>query len=124
MNVAQNITGALLGLAFFWIGIQHFINPKAFNEIVPSYLGTPAFWTYSSGVLEIALGLGIMIPATRPLSARCLVVLVVLMSLANLNMYLNDVPFNGSILSTTAHIIRLIIQVVLITVLLWLGSIF
>jgi uncharacterized membrane protein len=123
MNVAQNITGALLGLAFFWIGIQHFINPKAFNEIVPSYLGTPAFWTYSSGVLEIVLGLGIMIPATRTVSARCLVVLVVLMSLANLNMYLNDVPFNGSILSTTAHIIRLIIQVVLIIVLLWLGSI-
>ena len=123
MNVAQNITGALLGLAFFWIGIQHFINPKAFNEIVPSYLGTPAFWTYSSGVLEIVLGLGIMIPATRTVSARCLVVLVVLMSLANLNMYLNDVPFNGSILSTIAHIIRLIIQVVLIIVLLWLGSI-
>jgi uncharacterized membrane protein len=124
MNVARNITGALLGLTFCWIGIQHFINLKAFNEIVPSYLGTPAFWTYSSGVLEIALGLGIVIPATRPVSARCLVVLVVLMSLANLNMYLNDVPFNGSVLSTTAHIIRLIIQVVLVTVLLWLGSIF
>ena len=123
MNVAQNITGALLGRAFIWIGIQHFINPKAFNEIVPSYLGTPAFWSYSSGVLEIVLGLGIMIPATRTVSARCLVVLVVLMALANLNMYLNDVPFNGSILSTTAHIIRLIIQVVLIIVLLWLGSI-
>jgi uncharacterized membrane protein len=45
-------------------------------------------------------------------------------SLANLNMYLNDVPFNGSVLSTTGHIIRLIIQVVLITVLIWLGFIF
>mgnify|MGYP001055990995 CR=1 FL=1 len=124
MNVARNVTGALLGLTFFWIGIQHFINPKAFNEIVPSYLGTPAFWTYSSGVLEIALGLGIVIPATRPVSARCLVVLVVLMSLANLNMYLNDVPFNGNLLSTTGHVIRLIVQVILIAILLWLGAIF
>ena len=124
MNLARNITGALLGLAFVWIGIQHCINPRAFNQIVPRYLGAPAFWTYSSGVLEIALGLGVIIPATRTVSARCLVVLVVLMSLANLNMYLNDVPFNGTVLSTTAHIIRLIIQLVLITVLLWLGFVF
>jgi uncharacterized membrane protein len=124
MNLVRNITGVILGLAFMWVGIQHFVNSKAFNEIVPSYLGAPSFWTYSSGILEIALGLGLMIPATRTISARCLVVLVMLVSLANLNMYLNDVPFNGSLLSTTGHIIRLIIQVVLITVLIWLGSIF
>ena len=124
MNLVRNITGVILGLAFMWVGIQHFVNSKAFNEIVPSYLGAPSFWTYSSGILEIALGLGLMIPATRTISARCLVVLVMLVSLANLNMYLNDVPFNGSLLSTTGHIIRLIIQVVLITVLICLGSIF
>ena len=124
MILVRNITGVILGLAFMWVGIQHFVNSKAFNEIVPSYLGAPSFWTYSSGILEIALGLGLMIPATRTISARCLVVLVMVVSLANLNMYLNDVPFNGSVLSTTGHIIRLIIQVVLITVLIWLGSIF
>lgn len=124
MILARNITGVILGLAFMWVGIQHFVNSKAFNEIVPSYLGAPSFWTYSSGILEIALGLGLMIPATRTISARCLVVLVMVVSLANLNMYLNDVPFNGSVLSTTGHIIRLIIQVVLITVLIWLGFIF
>jgi uncharacterized membrane protein len=124
MILVRNITGVILGLAFMWVGIQHFVNSKAFNEIVPSYLGAPSFWTYSSGILEIALGLGLMIPATRTISARCLVVLVMVVSLANLNMYLNDVPFNGSVLSTTGHIIRLIIQVVLITVLIWLGFIF
>ena len=124
MILVRNITGVILGLAFMWVGIQHFVNSKAFNEIVPSYLGAPSFWTYSSGILEIALGLGLMIPASRTISARCLVVLVMVVSLANLNMYLNDVPFNGSVLSTTGHIIRLIIQVVLITVLIWLGSIF
>jgi uncharacterized membrane protein len=124
MILVRNITGVILGLAFMWVGIQHFVNSKAFNEIVPSYLGAPSFWTYSSGILEIALGLGLMIPASRTISARCLVVLVMVVSLANLNMYLNDVPFNGSVLSTTGHIIRLIIQVVLITVLIWLGFIF
>ena len=124
MNLAKNIVGCLLGLPFVWIGIQHFVNPKAFNEIVPRYLGAPFFWTYASGVLEILLGLGIMIPVTRTISARLLVVLVLAMSLANLNMYLNDIPFNGNLLSATGHAIRLIIQILLLVALLWLGAIF
>ncbi|MDP6862985.1 MAG: hypothetical protein QGH80_04780 [Acidimicrobiales bacterium] len=124
MNLAKNIVGCLLGLPFIWIGIQHFVNPKAFNEIVPRYLAAPSFWTYTSGALEILLGIGIMIPVTRTISARLLVVLVLLMSLANLNMYLNDVPFNGTLLNTAGHVIRLIAQVILIAVLLWLGMIF
>lgn len=118
MNLAKNIVGCLLGLPFVWIGIQHFVNPKAFNEIVPRYLGAPSFWTYASGVLEILLGLGIMIPVTRTISARLLVVLVLAMSLANLNMYLNDIPFNGNLLSATGHAIRLIIQILLLAALL------
>ena len=124
MNLAKNIVGCLLGLPFIWIGIQHFVNPKAFNEIVPRYLAGPSFWTFSSGALEILLGLGIMIPVTRTISARLLVILVLAMSLANLNMYLNDVPFNGNLLSATGHIIRLIVQVILLAVLLWLGAVF
>ena len=124
MNVTRNIVGAIVGIAFIWIGAAHFKNPKAFNEIVPSYLGAPYFWTYASGVFEIALGVGLVIPATRILSARCLVALVLVMSLANLNMYLNDIPFNGNLLSATGHVIRLIVQVVLLLVLLWMGAIF
>ena len=124
MNLAKNIVGCLLGLPFIWIGIQHFVNPKAFNEIVPRYLAAPSFWTYTSGALEILLGLGIMIPVTRTLSARLLVALVLVMSLANLNMYLNDTPFNGNLLSATGHAIRLIIQILLLVALLWLGAIF
>ena len=87
-------------------------------------------WVYEGGFgsllgyFEIALGVGLLIPAARTISARCLIVLVLIMSLANLNMYLNDIPFNGTLLSTTGHLIRLIIQAILLLVLLWLGVIF
>ena len=124
MNLARSIAGLIVGLAFIWIGIAHFANPDAFNEIVPSYLGAPHFWTYSSGIFEIVLGAGIAIPAFRTISARCLVLLVLAMSLANLNMYLNDIPFNGNLLSVTGHTIRLLVQIVLLLLLLWLGAIF
>ena len=70
------------------------------------------------------MGLGIMAPRTREMAGRLLFVLVILMSLANLNMWINDVPFNGTRLSTKGHIIRWMIQFVLLGVLLWLGGVF
>jgi len=119
----RNIIGLLLGLAFAAIGYQHFAAPDGFNAIVPAYLGVPWFWTYASGALEIAFGLGIAVPVTRPVAARLLTVLVLLMSLANLNMWMNDIPLNGRQFNTNWHIVRMIIQVFLILVLLWLGEV-
>ena len=111
----------ILGLAFARIGILHFTNPTAFDAIVPEYLGWPRFWTLWSGGLEIMLGIGLALPWTRAISARILFVLVILMSLANINMWINDIPFNGTRLSNTGHIIRMLIQVMLLATLAWLG---
>ena len=122
-QIVRNIIGFLLGLPLIVIGIQHFSDPEPFNAIVPHYLGWPSFWTYSSGVLEVLFGLGIMVPKTRRLAALLLVILVLLMSLANLNMWINDIPFEGKRLTTTGHVIRWIIQVILLVVLLWLGEV-
>ena len=110
-----------LGMAFAWIGLLHFRNPEPFEAIVPAYLGWPRFWNFTSGGLEIVLGLGLLVPRTRRWSARLLVFLVLAMSLANLNMWINDLPFNGTRLSTRGHLIRGAIQVVLLAVLAWLG---
>lgn len=122
--MARKIVGFLLGIAFVSIGTQHFYQPEIFNAIVPKYLGWPSFWNYASGALEIILGTGMLFPNTRKYSARALVILVILMSLANLNMWMNDVPFNGTRLSTSGHIIRWMIQALLLAVLLWLGEAF
>ena len=62
----RNVVGAILGMAFAAIGVMHFATPERFNEIVPAYLGIPWFWTYASGIGEICLGAGLMLPGTRP----------------------------------------------------------
>ena len=122
MTRFRSIVAVLLGLAFISIGIQHFLNPLAFDAIVPVYLGCPRFWTLASGVLEICLGCGLLFNRSRSLSAHLLVLLVLMMSLANLNMWLNDIPFNGTRLSTTGHSIRWILQLILLFALSWLGG--
>ena len=121
-QVFRNVVGLALGIPFIWIGIRHFHSTELFNPIVPSYLGWPSFWTLVSGALEIALGVGIVIPRWRRLSSRALFLLVILMSLANLNMWVNNIPFNGTVLSTTGHVVRWVLQFILLATLLWLGE--
>ena len=121
-NIIGFIVALPLGLAFAWIGALHFRNPEPFEAIVPSYLGWPRFWNYASGALEIMLGLGLIVPPARRWSARLLILLVLAMSLANLNMWINDLPFNGTRLTTTGHILRWTIQVILLVVLGLLGG--
>jgi len=122
-QICRSVVGPVLGLAFAAIGYLHFASPEGFNAIVPAYLGVPWFWTYASGVLEIAFGLGMAIPSVRPIAARLMTFLVLLMSLANVNMWMNDIEFNGRLLSPTGHFVRMLIQIILLIVLLWLGEV-
>ena len=68
-EIARQITSVIIGISFIWIGIQHFRDPEWFEPIVPSILGNPKFWVYSSGIFEIILGMGVMIPNTQKISA-------------------------------------------------------
>ena len=121
-SILAFIVAVPLGLAFAWIGALHFRNPEPFEAIVPPYLGWPGFWNYTSGALEILLGMGLLLPWTRRWSARLLILLVLAMSLANLNMWMNDLPFDGTRLSTRGHLIRWTIQIILLAVLALLGG--
>ena len=118
----RNFIGFFLGMPFIWIGCDKLIRPEIFEPIVPKYLGFPRFWTLASGVIEILLGLGIMLPPSRRLTARFLTGFLVCVYLANLNMWLNDIPFNAIVFSQNGHIIRLVVQLVLIFISLWLAE--
>ena len=104
----------IYGIAFVLIGIEHFREPQKFVEIVPSYFPFALFLVYLTGAMEIAGGLGIIYPETRVVAGRCLVLFLVAVYPANLYMWTNDVPFNGTRLTTNGHLIRLIVQVLLI----------
>jgi uncharacterized membrane protein len=61
-NRLAKILAFFLGLA----GITHFANPSFFNDIVPPWLPpSPAFWTYISGVAELAVAIALINPSTR-----------------------------------------------------------
>tara|TARA_B100000073_G_scaffold122133_1_gene99419 strand:- start:723 stop:1121 length:399 start_codon:yes stop_codon:yes gene_type:complete len=121
-EIARQITSVILGISFIWIGIQHFRDPEWFEPIVPSVLGNPKFWVYSSGIFEIILGIGVIIPNTQKISALSMAIMLVLLYWANLNMWINDIPIGGSKLSQTGHLVRGLIQFILIIIFLWIGK--
>ena len=102
------------GVPFIMIGIEHFREPQQFVEIVPSYLPFPLFLVYLTGVMEIVGGVGIIYPDSRIIAGKLMALFLIVVYLGNLYMWMNDVPFNGTKLGTTGHVIRLIVQILLI----------
>ena len=82
-NRLATVLAFFLGLA----GITHFANPSFFNEIVPPWLPpSPAFWTYISGVAELAIAIALIRPSTRRAGAIAAMWLFIAVYPANIYM--------------------------------------
>ncbi|CQD04632.1 membrane protein [Mycolicibacterium conceptionense] len=79
---AQRMAALLLGM-----GTLHFVAPKPFDTIIPAELpGSARFYTYASGVGELATGALLAVPRTRRLGALVAVALFLAVFPGNLNM--------------------------------------
>ena len=110
------------GGAFVWVGIQHFTNTVFFTPIVPQILGFPEFWVYVSGLVEIILGLGLILPVSRRRAGFCTAIFLILVYWANLNMWVNDITISGTNFSISGHLIRLTAQLGMIWLALWIAQ--
>ena len=54
---------------YFIAGINHFINPGFYYDLIPKYLGDPVIINIIAGAMELLLGIGLLVPMTRKLSA-------------------------------------------------------
>ena len=121
IKVLLTILSLILGLPLIWIGILHFQDPAWFEPIVPDLIGYPTFWVYASGVFEIVLGIGLIIPKTREISGYGIALMLVVLYAANFNMWVNDIAIGGSKFGTNWHIFRATVQILLISVCIWIG---
>ena len=85
----------LRALAVFFIGsgVNHFVIPGTYKQIVPPGLGDPATLVRDSGVAEIAGGVGVLLPRTRRLAGLGLIALLAAVFPANVYMALNPAKF-------------------------------
>lgn len=78
---------ARMGAMLLGMGTLHFVAPKPFDTIIPAELpGSPRFYTYASGVGELATGALLVVPRTRRLGGLAATALFLSVFPANVNM--------------------------------------
>jgi uncharacterized membrane protein len=82
-------------LAAFFIsaGVNHFVIPKTYKQIVPPGIGDPATLVRVSGVAEIAGGVGVLLSRTRRPAGFGLIALLAAVFPANIHMARNPAKF-------------------------------
>ncbi|MDZ4235808.1 MAG: hypothetical protein U1C73_19060 [Dietzia sp.] len=86
-RITTSSRGAKMGAWLIGMGLLHFAAPKPFDGIVPVELpGTPRFYTYASGVAEVAVGGLLVAPKTRRVGALAAIALFVGVFPGNVNM--------------------------------------
>ncbi len=93
-------------------GINHFVNPKFYLKIIPSWLPYPSALNYISGALEIIFALILIPTATRSTGAWLVILLLLAVFPANIQMSVNYYHYNDPKFWLT--IVRLPLQLVLI----------
>lgn len=80
----------LLAALFIGSGTLHLTKPKPFRSIMPPQIPKPDAMVAISGVAEIFGGIGILIPATRPMAGWGLIALLAAVFPANVHMALEQ----------------------------------
>lgn len=67
----------IFGIFFAFAGIMHFIKPKIFNRFIPNLLPKLAI-NYIAGLLELAIGIGLLINQTTKQAALAMFILMLI----------------------------------------------
>jgi uncharacterized membrane protein len=110
-----------LALLFVVAGVGHFTNADEFAAIVPAFLPWPHLITYVTGVMEIALGVGLLAERSRRASGLLTAAFLVAVFPANINMAVNRITVLGMPDDSLYLYGRLPLQAVLIGWALWVA---
>lgn len=77
MKYLKLIFTILLGVFMIYGGVNHFLKPEFYNSFIPDFFSKTAV-NYLSGIIEILLGIGVLLPKFRTMSAMGIFILMIL----------------------------------------------
>lgn len=86
----------VMGALYVVAGVLHFVVPDLYVQIVPPALPAPLALVYLSGVAEVAVGIGVLVPRTRRYAAWATIALLVAVFPANVYMAVSMVVVEGA----------------------------
>jgi len=96
MKKLKTILLWLMGVFYVFAGAMHFVSTDFYTPMMPPYLPAHLQLIYLSGIAEIALGIGVLIPAYRKVAAWGIIALLIAVFPANLHIALNNIPIGGA----------------------------
>jgi|GEM_PF-310085 len=104
------------GLAIFFVfaGVSHFFMSEKMALMLPEMIPYRVLLIYITGVLEIAGGIGLLIPGWEKLSSVSLMLFLVAVLPANIYSAMRSVPFGGHVNGPSYLLIRVPFQFFLI----------
>ncbi|WP_440120900.1 DoxX family protein [Tenacibaculum sp. Ill] len=85
----------IFGIFFAFAGIMHFIKPKIFNRFIPNFLPKLVV-NYIAGLLELAIGIGLLINQTTKQAALAMFILMLIFLPIHIWDVFRDKPAIGS----------------------------
>jgi uncharacterized membrane protein len=85
----------VMGPAYVFAGVMHFVVPELYVQIMPPFFPAALALVYLSGLAEIAVGVGLLIPRTRQLAAWGTIALLLAIFPANIYMATSGVVIEG-----------------------------
>jgi len=76
----------VMAVLYVVAGVNHFINPQFYAKLMPAFLPAPMTLIYLSGVAEIVLGVGLLVPLIRPYAAWGIIAMLVVFMLIHVPM--------------------------------------
>ncbi|WP_328531160.1 hypothetical protein OG984_08550 [Nocardioides sp. NBC_00368] len=86
MSLAVTIVAWLLAAFVIVVGVAHLVTPAKVEPLVPEWWPAKRATVYTSGVAEVVIGIGLLVPATRTWAAG----VAMLMFLAYTLVHLDD----------------------------------
>lgn len=77
MPRTKSVLRGLMALLYFGAGVNHFVDPAFYVSLMPPYIPWHLAMVWLSGVAEILLAIGVVVPKTRRLAGWGVIALLV-----------------------------------------------
>ena len=115
----KTITLYLMSFLYIAAGINHFVKPRFYLRIMPTYLPAHELLNYLAGIAEIILGVLLLFKTTRVYAAWGIAFMLLAFMVVHIFMLQQALKQENYLITPTAAWIRLGLQFVLIAWALW-----
>lgn len=96
VNLSRSLRGRMsLAIFFVFTGVSHFLMPEEMAQMLPEFIPWRVEIIYVTGILEVAGGIGLLIPGLEKLAALSLILFLIGVLPSNIYAALNHVEFGA-----------------------------